>query len=42
MVHTYEESFQEKYGKASDPMHKKVEEAVRANGDDFYVYYSAY
>ena len=43
MTHTYEESFPEKYRKASDPIHKKVEEAVKASGEeDFQVYYSAY
>jgi hypothetical protein len=37
-----EEEFKGEYRKASDPMHKKVEDAVKANGEEFQVYYSAY
>ena len=43
MASTYEESFRERYAKASDPMHKKVEDAVFADGQEkSQVYYSAY
>lgn len=43
MTRTYEESFREKYRKASDPMHKKVDKAVKASGQkESQVYYSAY
>ena len=37
-----EEEFKIKYQEASDPMHKKVQKAVEENGQDFWVYYSAY
>jgi len=43
MVSTYEESFQEKYRKAADPMTKKVDDAVHASGqEESVVFYSAY
>ncbi len=38
-----ESEFRKKYAEASDPMHKKVEDAIKAaSGADFWVYYSAY